>query len=122
VITKQQPTTLTNRLTDWQGFRELDQKIKLQVPLKTTEQLDNETEQFLIDLQQAAWNKTPVLKMKTPGLNYVREVREMVAEKRKARKNGSKRDVHRTKSCSTHFANNSNKKFAKLKMKVLRDS
>ena len=87
VITKQQPPTLTNRLTDWNGFRkQLEQKIMLQVSLKTAEQLDKEAEQFVTDLQQAAWNNTPMLKSKIPGLNYLREIREMVTDKRKARR------------------------------------
>lgn len=87
IIKKPQSLALNNRLTDREGFRkELEEKIKLNVPLKTKEQIDVEAEQFVVDLQQGAWNNKPKLNSKTPGLNYLREVREMVAVKRKARK------------------------------------
>lgn len=87
IIKKQQTLALSNRLTDWEGFRnELEGKFKLNMSLKTTEQIDVEAEQFVVDLQQAAWNNTPMLNPKTPGLNYLREVREMVAKKGKQEK------------------------------------
>lgn len=87
VITKQQPPYLTNGKTDWDGFRaELEQKMVLKVPLKTKEQLDYEVEKLVVDLQQSAWNNTPKLKPKTSGLNYIKEIRDLVHEKRKARK------------------------------------
>jgi hypothetical protein len=37
-------------------------------------------------IQKAAWKNTPVLKRKTMGNNYLKEIRELVAEKRRARK------------------------------------
>lgn len=87
VIIKRQRPHLTNRKTDWDGFRyELEQRIELSVPLKTKDQLDDEVEKLVVDLQQSAWNNTPTLKPKTPGLNYIKEVRDLVHEKRKARK------------------------------------
>jgi hypothetical protein len=110
-------------LSDWQGFREeLDQKIKLQVLLKTSEQLDNETKQFVVDLQQAAWNNTLTLKIKHLALTILGMLGKWLQKKEKQEKDVRKRDVQRTKICSKHFSNNSNKKFAKLKMKVLQDS
>lgn len=87
VITRKQPPHLTNKCTDWDGFRaELDQRINLSVPLKTNKQLDSEVEKLVIDLQQSAWNNTPTLKPKIPGLNYIKEVRDLVQEKRAARR------------------------------------
>ena len=40
--------------------------------------------QLLHDVQQVAWNDTPVLTRKTPWLNYHKEIRELVSKKRKA--------------------------------------
>lgn len=42
--------------------------------------------QFVIDVQQAAWNNTPMLKLKAPNINIVKEIRKIVMEKRKARR------------------------------------
>lgn len=87
VISRTHPPKLANKLTDWEEFRkELEQRINLSVPLKANDQLDHEVEKLVTDLQQSVWNNTPILKPKTPGLNYVKEVRSMVQEKRKARK------------------------------------
>ena len=46
----------------------LKKNIKLHVSLKTTEQLDKETDQFVVDLQRATWNNTHMLKQKYRGL------------------------------------------------------
>jgi hypothetical protein len=56
------------------------------VPLMNEEQLDTEVEKFLVDVQQSAWENTPVIKRRTKGNNYSKEIRDLIAEKRKARK------------------------------------
>lgn len=43
-------------------------------------------EKIIKDIQQAAWNNIPKIKKKTSGNNYQKEIRELVTEKRKARK------------------------------------
>ncbi|CAG9559410.1 unnamed protein product [Danaus chrysippus] len=41
---------LVNKYTDWDSLRlDLDNRIELKVPLKTTEQLDSEVRQFIVD-------------------------------------------------------------------------
>jgi predicted house-cleaning noncanonical NTP pyrophosphatase (MazG superfamily) len=55
------------------------------VPLRNEEQLDGEVEKFLVDSQQSAWENTPEIK-RTNGKNYPKEIRDLIAEKRKARR------------------------------------
>ena len=87
IITKQKTQRLTNKNTDWNGYRiELEQQINLRIPLKNKEQLDIETENFTNIMQQAAWNNTPEMKVGIKGSNYPKEIREMLSEKRKARR------------------------------------
>lgn len=62
---------LVNKLTDWDNFKiEIDNRIQLNVPLKTTDHLEKETENLVEIIQQAAWKNTPDLKRKTVGNNY----------------------------------------------------
>lgn len=87
VISKPSSPALTNRRTDWEGFRsELERTISLNVSLKSTEELDNEARSFRDQLQYAAKNNTPSIDHKLPGKNYPREVKILIQEKRKARK------------------------------------
>lgn len=87
IIIKQIPPRLTGKNTNWEQFRgELDNKINLRVPLKSPEQLENEVENFVKLIQEAAWNSTPELQRKSVVPTYPVQVREMVLEKRKARR------------------------------------
>lgn len=87
VIKKENNPFLVNKLTDWDGFRnELEARIRLNVPLKTCDQLEYEAEIFMNDVQQAAWANTPQIKRKTVGNNYPKEIKELVVEKRKIRR------------------------------------
>ena len=56
------------------------------VPLRDEEQLDGEVENFLVDIQQPAWENTLEIKRSTNGNNYPKEIRDLIAEKRKARR------------------------------------
>ena len=68
VIKTSLPPLLTNKWTDWNGFKEdTEQRIELNVRLKTTVQLDMEVEKLLTDVQQAKWNNTPEFKRTSPG-------------------------------------------------------
>lgn len=79
--------TLANKSTDWDGFRDdLSDKIKLNVPLKTKAQLDEEADALMNDIQQSAWNNTPAKSKRLPRYNYPIEIRKLIVEKRKARK------------------------------------
>jgi hypothetical protein len=56
--------------------------------------LDREFEKFLVDILQAAWENTPEIKRRTKGKNYPKEIRDLIAEKRKARRKWhQKRDM-----------------------------
>jgi len=87
IIRKENNPVLVNRRTDWENFRQsLEEKINLMVPLRNEEQLDREVEKFLVDIQQSAWENTPESKRRTKGNNYPKEIRDLIAEKRKARR------------------------------------
>lgn len=44
-----------------------------------------ETIYFTIAIQDAVWKSSPITKIKLIGLNYPKEIRDMIAEKRKLR-------------------------------------
>jgi hypothetical protein len=48
---------------------------------KTTDQLERELNAFTTAIQEAAWNSTPVIKTKLKGLNFLKEIRNLIAEK-----------------------------------------
>jgi hypothetical protein len=75
-----------NTLTNWEGFKEVTNTIQLSGPLRTIEQLDKETENFMTIIQKAAWKHTSVLKRKTMGNNYPKEIKELIVEERRVRK------------------------------------
>jgi hypothetical protein len=41
---------------------------------------------FTTAIQEAAWNSKPVIKTKLRGLNFPKEIRNFIAEKRKLRR------------------------------------
>lgn len=87
IIKKKSKPTLINKTTDVQSFRaELTNRINLKVRLKTKLQLETEAEKFINVVQSAAWNNTKEYTHRTVGNNYPMEIREMVKEKRKARR------------------------------------
>ena len=87
LIKKEVNPHLTNKTTDWESFKsDLSKRIYLGVPLQTTKQLEAECEKNIIDIQQAAWNNTYIAQKKLVGHNYPKEIKELVAEKRRARK------------------------------------
>jgi hypothetical protein len=86
IITKDQNPS-TNKHTDWDYFNHLlESNINLTVPLKTADQLEREQNVFTTAIQEAAWNSTPVIKTKLKGLNFPKEIRNFITEKRKLRR------------------------------------
>jgi hypothetical protein len=82
---------LTNKFTDWESFQsELNGKIQINVPLRTTQQLDIENERIMDLIQEVAWNNTPQIKKKVIGNNYPLEIRTLIEQKRKARRTWQK--------------------------------
>jgi len=91
IVQKVQNPVLTNRRTDWESFRQsLEEKINLLVPLRSEEQLDREVQKLIVDIQQSAWENTPEIKRRLKGNNYPKEIRELIAEKRKTRRRWQK--------------------------------
>jgi predicted house-cleaning noncanonical NTP pyrophosphatase (MazG superfamily) len=87
IIQKENNPVLVNKRTDCESFRQsLEEKINLMVPLRNEEQLDREVEKFLVDIQQSAWENTQEIKRRIKGNNYPKEIRDLIAEKRKARR------------------------------------
>lgn len=87
VIQKPPPATLTNNRTDWEAFQyKLEERIVLSVPLQTASQLDCEVEKLVNDIQQSAWDATPIIRRRVGGNNYPLEIRSLIKEKRRARR------------------------------------
>lgn len=87
IIKKENRPSLTNKTTDWESFRiDLENKISLNVQLRNKIQLEVEAENFMRDIQSSAWNNTKEYTRRAVGNNYPREIREMVKDKRKARR------------------------------------
>jgi hypothetical protein len=85
IIQTESNPVLVHRHTVWESFRQsLEGKINLTVPIKNEEQLDREAEKLLVDIQQSAWENIPEIKRSTKGNNYPKEIRNLIAEKRKA--------------------------------------
>lgn len=78
---------LVNSKTDWIKFKQsLENRIVLNVPLQTEYQLDLETHKLVEDIQLSAWENTPDITKRTMENNYSFEIRNMIKEKRRARK------------------------------------
>lgn len=87
IIRKETRPMLVNKTTDWESFRiEVESRINLRVPLRTTWQLEEQAELFTNIIQKAAWNNTREIVTNTKGNNYPMEIRKLVQEKRKARR------------------------------------
>lgn len=50
------------------------------------QQLDSEVQNFITDTQQAVWENTPEVKLKSKGNNYPKEIHKNDNEKRKVRR------------------------------------
>lgn len=87
IVKKDGNPVLTNSSTDWLSFkRELDSKIDLTVPLQTTDELDQASENFVKLVQTTAWANTRISKSKKISNSYPEYITKKVKEKRKARK------------------------------------
>lgn len=87
VIKRVARATLTNRTTDWQSFQiDLQNKINLNISLRTAQELEEATESFTRLIQTVAHNNTKEITHITKGVNYPFEIRELVREKRRARR------------------------------------
>lgn len=87
IIYKKPSPSLINNKTDWKNYSNyLEKNIVLNIPLKTQDQIENEARLFTTQLQLAAKENTLILKKIKLGINYSIDVKELVREKRKARR------------------------------------
>ena len=78
---------LVNKNTDWDGFKhEVSEKIELKGTVSCIDQLEEEVEKFIVTLQQASWNNTPVINKNAKGRRYPKEIMDFIVTKRKIRK------------------------------------
>jgi hypothetical protein len=90
VFNKRPREVLYNRNTDWNQFRNLiNNRLNLNVPLLSCEDLENAVDYFVDCIQQTAKAATPTLHYPNSekiGLNYPVYVKRMIAEKRRLRR------------------------------------
>lgn len=88
ITMKECPPRLVTHKTKWPLFQQIiENSINLQVPIKSAQQLEEEIEILNKNIQQAAWESTPVGQTKmTIDIKYPAEVKELISTKRKARK------------------------------------
>ena len=88
IISKHIPNAITNKHTNWNGFKnDLEELINLNTELKTNEQLEKDAVLFTEMIQLTAKENTPPLKLNVIlNKNYPLEIKAMILEKRKARK------------------------------------
>lgn len=90
VIACEKSTSLYNKPTDWEAFRELvDKNLRLDVALKTETDIDDATYFFTTVIQSACWKCTPVPEPsnQAPRQNKVTtEIKQKILEKRRIRR------------------------------------
>jgi hypothetical protein len=87
IIKKGRNPTPSNKHTDWDIFQEtLVNRINLRVAISTNDEFEEEVQKFVSDIQQAAWEATPLIPTQVKGNTYPQEVRNKMAKKRKIRK------------------------------------
>lgn len=87
VITSDVPPRLTNPRTDWSKYQSfLTNNVCLTVLLKSPQQLESDIDSFASMLKVAAKISTPEMKKILPGKNYPLEVKQLILDKRRARR------------------------------------
>lgn len=72
---------LHNQKTNWHFFKELvDQNIKVNISLKTTEELKKEIQNFTTMIQEAVWKTTPPPTQKVGKIECPLNVKEKIME------------------------------------------
>lgn len=84
---KRKPASLHNNKTNWSKFKHVvTESLSLNMPLQTSQQIDDAVENFNIIIQKATWNATPTLPMPKTGGKLETNVREKLKTKRHLRK------------------------------------
>ena len=88
IIKKTPKKTLTTKSTDWDIFRDnLDALINLKIPLKTIQDLEQQTQEFINAIRTAAEQATPQQRdLIQPPISYPIEVWELLTERRRRRR------------------------------------
>lgn len=87
IVTKPKKAQLCNKYTNWDEFRSiLNNSISCNISLKSPEELDISVQQFCNDLQNAAWQATPVMSETKVNQFCPINVRQKIKEKRTLRK------------------------------------
>jgi hypothetical protein len=68
----------------------------LSVPLKTADKLERELNAFTTAIQEAAWNSTPVIKLKLKVLNFRKEIKNLEPKSANLEENGNSQEIHMT--------------------------
>jgi hypothetical protein len=78
---------LVTNATNWNNFRTyIEDHIIMNIKIKETDELDQATQYFTTLIQEAAWYSTPTpLDTIKHTYNFPLHIRELVAEKRRAR-------------------------------------
>ncbi|KAL1448078.1 hypothetical protein WDU94_013869 [Cyamophila willieti] len=116
IITKTHNAVLVNNKTDWESFRlNLAERIQLNLPLESEEDIDQALEDLVQSIQTSAWDNTPDVKRKLQGINYPKEIVSLIREKRKARKKWQNYRYPPYKKAYNELAEKIRKEIKKLK-------
>lgn len=88
IINITKPETLSNNHTDWEGFKQhVASNINLNIPLKTTDDVDEACFKFTNLMQVAVWKNTPEEPFVWPfnTHNIPNAIKQKIAEKRRLR-------------------------------------
>lgn len=86
VIYKKSTPRLHNAKTNWDIYRStLSESIDLNIRLKDEEEIETNIEKFISKLQQAAKQSSPITPAKKVNQNVSIEIKNLIAEKRRAR-------------------------------------
>lgn len=124
VIRKQRRLNLANKHTNWDKFRnELDHQIDLKVRLKTTQELDTQSQHLIEVIRKAVKNATPVPVNNTITSEncYPLEVRQLIKERRKARRIWHNTRNPIDKNAFNRISNKLNRLISEIKQKSVAD-
>jgi hypothetical protein len=82
-----------------------ESNINRTVPFKAADPLERELNAFMTAIQEAAWNSTPLIKTKLKGLNFPKEIRNLVAKKRKPKRKWHQSRIPRDKNLLSRVNN-----------------
>ena len=100
IIQKPHNQVLVNKRTDWSSFKtELTRETDLSTSIETPEVIETELNKLVNNIQMVDWDNTPVIIKKLHGINYPREIINLIREKRIARKKWqrTRAPIHKTK-------------------------